>query len=211
MKNMKLSNKTILVYRICVAALTWFTLISGWAISAIESGIPLIWLNGFRYYTTQTNIMVSVWLVLAIIWYKKPEALKRIQGPLKGAFTLFITTTFVFFAILLQRLYFPTGFAAFANIMLHYLIPIAFIIDWILTETEIRYKWKYLAYWTMYPIGYLMFSFIHGSFTGDYIYPFLNVDQIGIIGYIIILSFLIGVGLVIGSLYIGINRKRTNS
>ena len=211
MKNINISNKIILVYRICLLVLTLSTLIAGWSISAVESGLPLIWLNGFKYYTTQTNILVCAWLILAIVWNNKPEALKRIQGPLKGAFTLFITTTFVFFAILLQALYHPTGFAAFTNIVLHYLTPIAFIIDWILTETEIRYKWKFLPYWTIYPICYLIFSFIHGSFTGDYIYPFLNINQRGIVGYIIILSFLLGVGLILGSLYIAINRKRTKS
>ena len=160
MKNINISNKIILVYRICLLVLTLSTLIAGWSISAVESGLPLIWLNGFKFYTTQTNILVCAWLILAIMWYNKPEALKKIQGPLKGAFTLFITTTFVFFAILLQALYHPTGFAAFTNIILHYLTPIAFILDWILTETEVRYKWKYLPYWTLYPISYLIFSFI---------------------------------------------------
>jgi len=211
MENITLSNKTILVYRICILVLTLFTIITGWSINAIESGIPFIWLNGFKYYTMQTNIMVSVWLILAIVWHNKPESLKKITGPLKGAFTFYITTTFIFFAILLQIFYRPTGFAAFSNIILHYVTPIAFIVDWVLTETKLKYKWNYLPYWTIYPLCYLLFSFIHGSLTGDYIYPFLNISQLGILGYSLSIFLLVSSGLGLGSMYIAINRKRVKS
>ena len=211
MKSITLSSKIILVYRFFFAVLGLFTIIASWSISSITSGLPFIWLNNFKYYTIQTNLMVAVWFILAIAWYNKPEALKKISGPLKGAFTLYITTTFIFFAILLAPLYQPTGFAAFTNIVLHYIIPIAFIIDWVLTETKINYKWKYLPYWTIYPLGYLLFSFIHGTLTGDYIYPFLDINLLGILFYLISVSLLIGVGIALGSLYIGINRKRTKN
>jgi hypothetical protein len=211
MKSITLSNKTILVYRICVLVLTLFTLITGWSISAIESGIPFIWLKGFKYFTIQTNLMVSVWFILAIVWHNKPESLKKITGPLKGAFTLYITTTFIFFAILLQIFYRPTGFAAFSNIILHYVTPIAFIVDWVLTETKLKYKWNYLPYWTIYPLCYLLFSFIHGSLTGDYIYPFLNINQLGILGYSLSIFLLVSSGLGLGSMYIAINRKRVKN
>jgi len=101
MKNITPSSRIILIYRIILLALTLFTIIAGWSISTIESGLPFIWLNSFKYYTMQTNLMVSVWLILAIVLHNKPESLKKITGPLKGAITLFITTTFIFFAILL--------------------------------------------------------------------------------------------------------------
>jgi hypothetical protein len=206
MKNINLSSKTVLIYRIIFAGLSWFTIITGWFISSIASGNPLIWLFGFKYYTMQTNLMVTIWFTLAIFWYNKPESLEKIMGPLKGAFTLYITTTFIFFAILLQMFYHPTGWAAFSNIILHYLTPIAFIVDWIFTETKVKYKWNYLPYWTIYPIGYLVFSLIHGIITGDYIYSFLDISRLGLF-YILSISFLVGVGLALGSLYIGLNKK----
>jgi len=208
MKSITLSSKTTLAYRIFFAALSLFTIIASWSISSITSGSPFIWLNNFKYYTIQTNLMVSVWFILAIVWHNKPGSLKKITGPLKGAFTLYITTTFIFFAILLQPFYRPTGFAVYSNIILHYITPIAFIVDWVLTETKLKYKWNYLPYWTIYPLCYLLFSFIHGSFTGDYIYPFLDISRLGILGYSISICLLVGVGLGLGSMYIAINRKR---
>jgi hypothetical protein len=210
MKNINLSDKTVLIYRIIFAGLSWFTIITNWIIGSISSGNPFSWLVGFKYYTMQTNLMVTIWFTLAIFWHNKPESLEKIMGPLKGAFTLYITTTFIFFAILLQIFYQPTGWAAFTNIILHYLTPIAFIVDWIFTETKLKYKWNYLPYWTIYPIAYLVFSLIHGTLTTDYIYFFLDISVLGPL-YILSICFLVGVGIALGSLYIGVNRRRIKS
>jgi hypothetical protein len=154
--------------------------------------------------------MVTIWLTLAIIWHNKPDTLEKIMGPLKGAFTLYISITFLFFAVLLSWMYQPTGFAAFTNLILHYITPIAFIIDWVLTENEKRYKWKYLLYWIIYPIGYLVFAFIHGTFTGNYLYYFLDASVFGIL-ILVVVSLLVGVGSILGCIYILVNRKRIKS
>jgi len=211
MKNITFSDRTILIYRIIFAGLSWFTIITGALINSISTGLPLLWLVSFKYYTMQTNLIVTIWFTLAIGWHNKPESLEKIMGPLKGAFTLYITTTFIFFAILLQMFYQPTGWAAFNNLILHYITPIAFIIDWILTETKQRYKWRYFQYWIIYPICYLVFSFVLGTFTGDYLYGFLDINRVGIIGYVLIICFLLGVGSGLGCLYIIVNRKRIQS
>jgi hypothetical protein len=202
-----MNEKAILVYRIIFAALSWFTIIAGTINYTIVSGELLPWFNGFKSFTMQTNLMVTIWLTLAIIWHNKPETLEKIMGPLKGAFTLYITITFLFFAVLLSWMYTPTGFAAFSNLVLHYITPIAFIIDWILTENKKRYKWSYMLYWIVYPIGYLVFAFIHGTFTGNYLYYFLDVT---IFGFLIlgVVSLLVGVGVILGCIYIFVNRKR---
>jgi len=208
MGNLTLSSKNILIYRIIFTTLSWITILASAIIYTIENGSILPWFNGFKSFTMQTNLIVTVWFTLAILWHNKPQSLQKITGSLKGAFTLYISVTFVFFAILLSPFYRPTGFAAFSNLILHYITPIAFIVDWVLTETKKRYQWSYLWYWIVYPIGYLVFAFIHGTFTGSYLYYFLDISQLGILGYVLFISLLIGVGLTIGSLYITINRKR---
>ena len=211
MKSINLSSNTILIYRIIFAALSWFTFITSAVNYTLDIGPILEWFNGFKTFTYQTNLIIAIWLTLAILWHKKPETLEKITGPLKGAFTLYITITFIFFAVLLAPLYQPTGFAAFSNLVFHYITPIAFIVDWILTETKLRYKWSYILYWIIYPLCYLVFAFIHGTFTGNYIYFFLDITALGIIGYTLFVSILITAGLVLGCLYIAINRKRTKS
>ena len=199
-----MNRKFILIYRLCFVALSWFTIITGW----ILAGFPGIFV-GLKYFTMQTNLMIVVWWTLAILWYNKPETLEKITGKIKGAFTLYITVTFLVFAIALSFLYHPTGFAAFSNYVLHYIAPIAFIVDWVLTETEVTYEWKYILYWVVYPLGYLTFAMIHGAITkpADYLYPFLNVSEMGTTFFAIAICLLVVVFLGLSSLYIFINRK----
>jgi hypothetical protein len=210
MRNLTLSNKIITIYRIFFAGLSWFTLIAGAIIYTLTYGSILGWFNSFIAFTMQTNLIVTLWFTFAIFWYNKPELLEKFLRPVKGAFTLYITITFLFFAILLSPFYHPTGWAAFSNLVLHYITPIAFILDWVLTETKLRYKWKYILYWMIYPLCYLVFVFIYGTFTGNYIYYFLDINALGISGYFIFISILISVGLALGCLYIAINRWRTS-
>jgi len=210
MKSITIPSNSILIYRILFAGLSWFTFIASMVNYGLNYGPILEWFNSFKAFTIQTNFMVTIWFTLAIIWHNKPETLEKITGPLKGAFTLYITITFIFFAVLLAPIYHPTGFAAFSNLVFHYITPIAFIVNWILTETKLRYKWSYMLYWIIYPLCYIVFAFIHGTFTGNYIYFFLDITVLGILGYFLFVSILIAAGLVLGSLYIAINRKRTN-
>jgi hypothetical protein len=210
MRNLTLSNKIITIYRIFFAGLSWFTLIAGAIIYALTNGSILGWFNSFITFTMQTNLIITLWFTCAIFWYNKPESFEKILRPIKGAFTLYITITFLFFAILLSPFYHPTGWAAFSNLVLHYITPIAFILDWVLTETELRYKWNYILYWMIYPLCYLVFAFIYGTVTGNYIYYFLDITALGISGYFIFISILIAVGFALGCLYIAINRRRTS-
>ncbi|MHA2288123.1 MAG: Pr6Pr family membrane protein [Promethearchaeota archaeon] len=213
MKDINLSRNTILIYRIIFAGLSWFTIIGGAVVHVLTGGTILGWFNSFKSFTMQSNLIVTVWLTLAIIWQNKPETLKKISGLLKGAFTIYITITLIFFAILLAPLYTPPpGWPAFSNLVLHYLTPIAFIIDWILTENKVRYQWKFLLYWIFtYPVGYLAFIFIHGAFTGNYIYFFFNINALGILGVAIFVSIIVTTGTFLAILYIAINRIRTRS
>jgi hypothetical protein len=206
-------NKFILIYRIAFVSLSWFTIVAGAILNISESGSIVPWLMGFKYYTTQSNYLVSIWWILAILWHKNPDKLQKIMGPLKGAFTFVITITFVFFAVLLAPIYHPTGFAAFANVILHYLTPIAFIVDWELTEVNERYKWKHLLYWALYPLCYLIFALVHGFalIQGDFIYPFFDVNSLGLVNFIILFVLLILSALGMASAYIIINRKRVKT
>ena len=212
MKDLNLSSKTILIYRIIFGGLSWFTFIAGIVIYGLVYGPFYEWFSSFRAFTIQSNFMVVIWYTLAILWYNKPESLERITGLIKGAFTAYISITFIFFAILLAPFYHPTGWAAFSNIIFHYIAPIAFIFDWILTENKTRYKWKYLLYWIgIYPVCYLIFVFIHGAFTGNYIYYFFDINALGIFGVTIFVSIIMITGIGLSCAYIAINRLRTKN
>lgn len=206
MKKYRISEKNILIYRIVITGLSLFTFITGAIISTIGDLSILPWFNSFITYTRQTNLMVIIWFILAIILRNKPKYLKKITGALKGAFTLYMTILFTIFAVLLQFFYpLPTGWAAFSNLVIHYIIPIAFIIDWLLTEQNIKYKWSYLLVWIIYPIGYMIYAVIYSAITGSYIYYFFDING----SWVMYFSILFIYGLILACILIAINRRRT--
>jgi len=197
-----MDRKITLVYRIIFAVLIWTIILIGLFLGGIVDFI-----GSLKYYTMQTNLMVAIWFTIAIIWYNNPKSLQKITGKIKGAVMLYITVTFLVFAIVLSPLYHPTGFAFFSNLVLHYIAPIAFIIDWILTETEVKYEWNFLLYWFIYPICYLCFATIFGTFTGDYLYPFLDINALGVPFFILCICILVGLFVALSSVFVAINRK----
>ena len=68
------------------------------------------------------------------------------------------------------------------------------------------YQWRYAFIWLVYPLAYLIFAQLYGSVTGDYLYPFLNLPELGINGLAVWVAILTMVFLVLGVLYIGVNR-----
>jgi hypothetical protein len=198
-------------YRIALAILGVGTLLLSHYLNItnpLNTSFPLLMRNLriYRYFTMQTNLLVVIWLILAIIWSSNPNRMKKLMGKLKGAITLYITVTFLVFAVVLSPLYHPSGIEGVLNLMLHYFIPVGFIIDWFISEGD-NYQWSFIPYWFCYPIVYLIFALIHGGTTGDYLYPFLNLEVWGFDGLIIRVILLIALFSVLSSVYIFGSRR----
>ncbi len=133
-------------------------------------------LSSFRYFTLQTNLFVAV-----IFWVMTLS--KREVGPgmqiLLGGVTVYISITFLVFALLLQSTWQPTGWAAVGNVFNHYLTPLAVIFYVFTNRQSLRYLPYHIPIWLIYPLIYLIFAFIYGNNTGEHLYFFFNVSDVG--------------------------------
>ena len=171
-----------------------------------EWSIPRTILDYLSYYTIQTNMLVVIWLTFAIIYWKRKSEHPILRPKVKGAFTLYISTTFIIYAVLLAGLWEPEGADLYLSIISHYITPIAFMIDWLLFENRQTYQWKYALQWLVYPLSYLAYSLIYGRMTGRYLYPFLNVAVLGWGGLAIRVAILLVFFIALGCIYIAINK-----
>ncbi len=197
-------------FRLLLAIFSWIVLVMMFyqnviSQSNISSGI-LAAIGSYKYYSRQTNLLVALWYSFALIFHFKPIYLKKIQGVLKGAITVYITITFVVFAVMLSDLYHPTGIDSFLSVCSHYLIPIMFVVDWFIFETDNNYEWRYLAYWIIYLLLYLIFTIVYAYFTNNYLYPFLNIQNLGWGKFTLNVGLLIAVSLFFGLLFISANK-----
>jgi hypothetical protein len=104
---------------------------------------------------------------------------------LRGAATLYLAITGLVFALLLAGLE-RVDFTAvpWDNIALHYLMPVAVVLDWLLAPAVRRIPFRQGLLWLAFPLVYVVFSLIRGHSTHWYPYPFLDPGPRGYTGVI---------------------------
>nr|MDQ3094242.1 Pr6Pr family membrane protein [bacterium] len=65
------------------------------------------------------------------------------------------------------------------NVVLHYIMPVAMMIDILIDRPESIISVKQGLLWLLYPIIYVCYSLTRGAVVGWYPYPFLNPDHNG--------------------------------
>ena len=60
------------------------------------------------------------------------------------------------------------------------IIPLYTLVYWIVFSTKERIKFSDVAIGLYYPLVYLIFVLVRGRFYNYYLYPFLNIPEIGV-------------------------------
>ncbi len=95
--------------------------------------------------------------------------------------------------------------------LLHLIIPILFIIYWLVWAPKQDLKWNCFWPWLIYPLVYVVYSLIRGSMFDFYPYPFLNLSTIGFVHVFLNSLGLTLVFLLFSLLIIGIGKLMTKS
>ena len=168
--------------------------------------VPQAILDSVSQFTVQTNLFVLAWLAIAIIYWKDESQQPLLQPRIKGAFTLYITITFIIYAVIFAGSSQLEGLDIISNAINHYVTPIAFVLDWVLFEIRKSYQWRYAIQWLIYPLIYLVYSQIYGQITGDYLYPFFDTPVLGYGGLMIQVGILLVFFVILGCIYVAINK-----
>lgn len=132
--------------------------------------------NLFSYFTILSNILV---MTTSALFALRPERDGRLFRVLHLDALLSIAATGVVFAAVLAPIVHVTGWAAVANAVFHYLVPVAFPLVWLLFGPRPRLTWGVVALAFAWPVAWLGYTFVRGAVTGWYPYPFLDVTELG--------------------------------
>ncbi|WP_231917699.1 Pr6Pr family membrane protein [Microbacterium pygmaeum] len=134
-------------------------------------------INLFSYFTIQSNLFVlgtSAALALSI------HRDGRLWRVLRLDAMLGIIITGLVYDFVLAQLVHPTGWALAATIGFHYISPWATLLGWLIFGPRPRMGWPVLAFAFIWPIAWLVLTFVRGGLTGWWPYPFLDVNLIGL-------------------------------
>jgi hypothetical protein len=137
------------------------------------------------YFTIQTNIGYGVFAGWFAIRAWRGDL--RTPPVLKGAVTLYIVITGLVYHLVLANPASPfamtgvhrTPAEAIGNQLLHTVVPLMAVLDWLIFDARRRYRWAHALWWLAYPLGYLGFALVRGLIVDSYPYPFIDVNDLG--------------------------------
>lgn len=149
--------------------------------------------NFFSFFTVQSNILAALLLLASAALLATGQ--RRLHDSIRGAAVLYMVVTGIIFAMMLSGLD-PRVLTAvpWDNTVLHYIMPLAVFVDWILDPPRQRIMLRQALAWLAFPLAYLLYTLVRGHFAAWYPYPFVNVEQQG---YIRVLVVSLAIALVI--------------
>ena len=196
-------------YRIGAAALAWFAILLQYYLTITKPGAPLLeaTVRYFSFFTILTNILVA--LALTLPWLSPGSSLGQFftRPSVRTAILTYIIIVAVIYHYLLAKLWNPQGWQLVADTIEHVVTPALYVIDWVLFVPKGTVKWKSAFVWLIFPLGYAVYSMIHGAVTGFYPYPFINVAEFGYDKILLNMGALVFVFLALGLALILIDRR----
>ncbi|MGH3041842.1 MAG: Pr6Pr family membrane protein, partial [Gaiellaceae bacterium] len=134
--------------------------------------------NFFSFFTIQTNILAAAMLALAAVVPRRERS--RLFDAVRGAIALYISITGVVFALLLSGLQEELDtHIAWVDFTVHKLIPIVFVLDWLVDPSRHRFPLRLGLAWLSYPLVWFAYTLVRGASEDWYPYPFVDVLRHG--------------------------------
>lgn len=132
--------------------------------------LDVIW-RYYVYFTLLTNTFVTLVMARAAL---KPESFTGLNAP---RIELMAVTSIMFVCIvynlLLASRWDPQGWQKVADVTVHNVVPIVFLLFWFL-RPRAELKWADAAFAALWPLAYAIYGLTRGAFDGFYPYFFMD-------------------------------------
>lgn len=133
-------------------------------------------INFFSFFTILTNIIAATAMTASLL---APGSFLD-RPAVRTAITTYIIVVAIVYHLILRDLWDPKGLQWIADVSLHYVTPVLFALDWLLFVPKRTVPWSTALWALVYPVLYMGWTLWHGSWSGFYPYPFVDVSQIGL-------------------------------
>jgi hypothetical protein len=134
--------------------------------------------NFFGYFTNLSNLFASVVFIVGAVYLLQGREPTPTEDIIRGASVAAIAVVGIVFSILLSGE--DVGsLLPWVNVVLHYIMPIVVVADWLYQPPMSTLSVRQLGYWLIYPLVYIVYTLIRGAIVGFYPYPFLNPAKVG--------------------------------
>lgn len=160
----------------------------------------------FSYFTIQVNILSALVLTAFAIKASSDEWL--VHPFVRSAVAVYIATVGLGFSALLRHLRPSAGAPWIADVTLHDVMPIGYLVFWLTCVRKAGLRWYDPLLWLIYPLFYIAFVLMRGKLSDFYPYPFIDAGSLGYtkvvfntLGLLVACASLGGVFVVVGGLF----------
>ncbi len=157
------------LYRLGFALVTLAAIVTQ-MVSLAQAG-TLDAVHYLTFFTIDSNLIATVLLLVGAALWRSPRS--ATLDLLRGGAVVYMSITGVVFAVLLSGTNVDTAIP-WVNSVVHEVMPMVIVADWLLDPPEKRLTFKQGLLWLSYPAAWIVYELIRGSITGRYHYPFLN-------------------------------------
>ena len=138
-------------------------------------------LGAVVFFLSFFTILTNIGLVLVYTAALAPRALPMWFGlpSSRAMLAALILLVMAVYHFVLAENWAPVGWFHVADVMLHYLTPIFYLIWWVLAPRKDIIGFGAIPRMIVVPIVYVVYIFIRGAIVDEYPYPFLDLNQFG--------------------------------
>jgi len=167
-----------------LAVLAWFSVLLQLFVtlhSTIEHGNGIVGglVSYLGYFTILTNLLVCISLTIPLVAPASASGGFFARSDVTAGVATSIAFVGLAYYFLLRKTWNPQGLQLLADILLHYVMPVLFLIYWWFNFPKGALRWFYPVIWGLYPTVYLIYVLIRGSIIGNYPYGFIDPHAIG--------------------------------
>ncbi|WP_214225668.1 Pr6Pr family membrane protein [Pedobacter sp. B4-66] len=157
----------------------WFALVAQFYLTTQNALVPVdeSVIRYFSFFTVLTNIIVAV--CFTALLFKKEWGSFFTKPATLTATAVYITVVAIIYNLILRFTWEPKGLQMVVDELLHAIVPLIFVVYWLMYVPKNTLKWRDTFSWLIYPFIYLMFILFRGSVSGFYPYPFVDVAKYG--------------------------------
>jgi hypothetical protein len=192
-----------------IAAVAWFALALQ-LLLMVQQAAPGTSLhaivNYFSFFTILTNLLVALGTSLPLIARNTAAGQFFLRPSIQSAIAVYIAIVGITYSLLLRHMWNPQGMQKLADVLLHDVVPVVYVVFWIFLVPKFGLRWSDALRWLAYPLVYMAYTLARGFLVHWYPYYFIDVDTIGMSPALIHAAGLLLAFFGMGLLFIAVGR-----
>jgi hypothetical protein len=160
-------------------------------------------INYFSYFTIDSNMIAAAVLLIGASGWGVVN--RSTLDLLRGGSLVYMSVTGIVFTLLLSNTDVDTAIP-WVNTVVHELMPIVIVADWLLDPPARRLTLRQGLLWLSFPLVWIIYTLIRGAISSQYPYPFLDPANGGYasvavycVGILVVMTIVCGLAVTLGN------------